>query len=109
MVLFLPGDGAPETWVWKKLRDSSDADSAHLATTQANLSNLMNQADAVYDSASDSPSEIDKSKFSYLCEQLNREAPEIFRVVARLEAQRKESDIQLLVESLQDILLAWRK
>ena len=108
-VLFLPGDGAPETWVWKKLRDSSDADSAHLATTQANLSNLMNQADAVYDSASDSPSEIDKSKFSHLCEQLNREAPEVCRVVARLEAQRKVSDIQPLVESLQDTLLAWRE
>ena len=69
----------------------------------------MNQADAVYDSASDSPSEIDKSKFSHLCEQLNREAPEVCRVVARLEAQRKVSDIQPLVESLQDTLLAWRE
>ena len=108
-VLFLPGDGAPETWVWKKLRDFSEAESAHLGTTQANLSNSMNQLDAVYNSASDPPSEIAKSKFSSLCERLNREAPEVCRVIARLEAERKESDIQPLVESLQDTLLAWRE
>ena len=108
-VLFLPGDGAPETWVWKKLLDSSDADAAHLGTSQAGLSNVINQLDATYSLASDSPSEIAKSKFSILCEHLNREAPEVCRVVARLEAERKESDIQPLVESLQDILLAWRE
>lgn len=108
-VLFLPGSGAPETWVWEKLQNSSDADSAHLGTTQANLSNLLSQVDAVFAAASDPPSEIAKSKFNSFCEHLNREAPEVCRVVARLEAERKDSDIQPLVESLQDILLAWRK
>ena len=108
-VLFLPGSGAPEAWLWEKLRDTSVADATHLGTTQANLSNLMNQLDAVYDSASDSPQEIAKTKFGSLCEHLNREAPEVCRVVARLETERKESDIQPLVESLQDIVLAWRK
>ena len=108
-VLFLPGSGAPESWVWEKLQDNSDAVAADLGTAQANLSNLMNQLDAVYDTASDSPQQIAKSKFSSLCEYLDREAPEVCRVVARREAGRKESDIQPLVENLQDILLAWRK
>ena len=34
---------------------------------------------------------------------------EVCRVVAQLEARRKESDIQPLVENLQDIVLKWRK
>ena len=107
-VLFLPGDAAPEAWVWETLRDFSDAESATLGTTQSSLSNLMNQVDSIYNSASDAPSEIAKSKFRSLCEQLNRESPEVCRIVTRLEADRKESDIQPLVESLQDILLTWR-
>lgn len=107
-VLFLPGDGAPEAWVWERLRDFSESESATLGTTQANLSNLMNQVDSIYNSASDAASEIAKSKFRSLYERLNRESPEVCRVVTRLEAERKESDIQPLVESLQDILLTWR-
>ena len=108
-VLFLPGEGVPETWVWGKLRDFTDIVAANLSTTQAHLSNLMNQLDAVFDTASDPPSEIAKSKFNGLCERLNREGPEVCRMVAQLEAEHKESDIQPLVETLQDILLAWRE
>ena len=108
-VLFLPGSGAPESWVWEKLRDNSDAVAADLGTAQANLLKQMNQLDAVYDTASDSPQQIAKFKFSSLCEYLDRETPEVCRVVARREARHKKSDIQPLVENLQDILLAWRK
>ena len=108
-VLFLPGSGTPESWVWETLRAKSEAVAEDLGTTQANLLKQLNQLDAVYDTASDSPQEIAKSKLSSLCEYLDREAPEVCRMVARRETARKDSDIQPLVENLQDVLLAWRE
>ena len=108
-VLFLPGSGAPENWVWQKLRDIPDPDVSQLGINRAGLSNLMNRLDALYDSASDSPSEIAKSKFRSLSDSLHRGTSEICRIVARLEADRAESDIQPFVEELQRILLQWRE
>jgi len=108
-VLFLPGSGAPENWVWEKLRYIPDPDALQLGINRADLSNLMNRLDALYDSASDSPSEIAKSKFRSLSDSLHRGTSEICRIVARLEADRTESDIQPLVNELRRILLQWRE
>ena len=108
-VLFLPGGGAPENWVWEKLRHIPDPDVSQLGINRAGLSNLMNRLDALYDSASDSPSEIAKSKFRSLSDSLHRRTSDICRIVARLEADQTESDIQPFVEELQRILLQWRE
>ena len=107
-VLFLPGSGSPENWVWEKLRYIPDPEASQLGINRAGLSNLINRLDALYDSASDSPSEIAKSKFRSLSDSLHRGTSEICRIIARLEADRTESDIQPLVNELQRILLQWR-
>lgn len=107
-ILFLPGNGAPENWVWEKLQQISAVDAAQLGTNPGVLSNLMDQLDATYAAVSESP-ETPKSKFRSLSEHLSREAPEVCRILARLEADRKESDIQPFVEELQRILLEWRE
>ena len=107
-ILFLPGNDAPENWVWDKLQQISDADAAQLGTNSGVLSNLMGQLDATYAPVSESP-ETPKTKFLTLSEHLSREAPEVCRILARLEAERKESDIQPFVEELQRILLQWRE
>lgn len=107
-ILYLPGEETPENWVWNKLKHISDVEIAQLGINQAGLSNLMNQLDALYDSASDTPSEIVKSKFRSLSEGLNRDPSEICRIVARLEADRQESDLQPLVSDLRRILRQWR-
>ena len=107
-ILFLPGKDAPENWVAERLRYIPDVDASQLGVNQTGLSNLMNSLDAIYDSASDAPSEIAKNKFRSLAESLNRETSEICRIVARLEADRAESDIQPLVGELQGILRQWR-
>ena len=108
-ILFLPGSGAPESWVWDRLKYIPDAEIGRLGNTRAGLSNLMNQLDAIYSSASDSPSEIAKNKFRSLSESLRREASEICRIVARLEAGQRESDIRPLTDELQGILRQWRE
>ena len=107
-ILFLPGKEVPENWVAERLRYIPDVDASQLGVNHTGLSNLMNRLDAIYDSASDSPSEIAKNKFRSLSESLNREASEICRIVARLEADRAESDIQPLVGELRGILRQWR-
>lgn len=106
-ILFLPGNGAPENWVWEKLQQISSVDAAQLGTDPGVLSNLMAQLDATYASVSESP-ETPKTKFRTLSEHLSREAPEVCRILARLEAERKESDIQPFADELRDILQQWR-
>ena len=107
-VLFLPGDGPPESWVWDRLGSRADLIAEELGSSQEDLSTLLNQLDSMYDSASDTPSEIAKSKLTGIAQSLDREAPDVSRIVARLEANRKESDIQPLVEALRDALAQWR-
>jgi predicted ATPase len=107
-ILFLPGRESPESWLWDRLKDIRIVDE-QLGIDRRGLSTKMKQLDAIYGAASDSPAEIAKSKFRNLSENLNREAPEICRILARLEVERKESDIQPFVEELQRILLLWRE
>ena len=109
-ILFLPGRESPESWIWDRLKDiPPDVVIEQLGIDRRSLSNSMNQVDAVYGSASESPSEIAKNKFRSLSEELRRDASEICRIVARLEADRTESDIQPLVNDLRGILRQWRR
>ena len=107
-ILFLPGSGTPESWVLEKLHQHLEIHASRLEIDPGDLSNLMNSLDATYALASESSSEIAKNKFRSLSENLRREASEICRIVARLEADRRESDIQPLVDELRGILIQWR-
>ena len=107
-ILFLPGSGAPENWVLEKLHQHLGVHASRLEIDPGDLSNLMNNLDATYALASENPSEIAKSKFRSLSESLRRETSDICRIVARLEADRQESDIQPLVGDLRGILRQWR-
>ena len=93
--------------MWDRLRQSSEG-ARELNIDPAELFERMNRLASVYDSASDRPSQIAKTKLRGLSEPLGWNAPDICRVVARLEAGRRESDIQPLVEGLANALLQWR-
>ena len=107
-IRFLPGSGTPESWVLEKLHQHLEVHASRLEIDTGDLLNLINNLDAIYNSASDHPSEIAKNKFRSLSDSLNRETSDICRIVARLEADRKESDIQPLVGDLRGILRQWR-
>ena len=106
-VLFLPGDDAPEAWVWARLRRSTGDQAAELGVA-AELSDRMQRLDAIYDSASDRPGAIAKAKLRGLAEPLGRSPADLCRAVARWETDRAESAIQPLVDTLKNILLEWR-
>ena len=107
-VLYLPGDDAPEPWVWEQLRRSTGEQAAELGVAAAELGERMQRLDATYDSASDRPGAIAKAKLRGLAEPLGRSPADLCRAVARWETDRAESAIQPLVEALQSILLEWR-
>ncbi len=48
-----------------------------------------------------------KSKFRSLSEEIRRDTSDICRIVARMEADQRDSDIQPLVNDLQGILRQW--
>ena len=107
-VLFLPGRDAPEIWVWEALCQNEEECARGLGIDRSDLSDRVNRANAVYDSASDKPSEIAKTKLRSISTDLPRDVSDICRIVARIEANKPESDIQPLVEGLENALLLWR-
>lgn len=100
-VLFIPGRHAPEQWVWEVLHRNLEECASELGIDPSDLQGRIDRANATYDSASDSVSEIAKSKLRSLSEAIHRDPSGICRMIARLETRRKDSDIQPLVEGLE--------
>lgn len=107
-VLFMPGKEAPEAWVWRRLRENSDTCAGALGTDPDMLRGRIERINSTFDFASDSLSRIAKTKLADLGEWLNRDTPEICRIVARLESEEGSNDIQPLIEDLESALLKWR-
>ena len=108
-ILFLPGNETPESWIWNMLKNiRSDVVIERLGIERSALTNIMSQLDSTYALASEPPSEIMKSKFRSLSEGIRRDTSDICRIVARMEADQKDSDIQPLVNDLRGILRQWR-
>ena len=106
-VLYLPGE-TPELWVWQRLRADTAGPAAALGIAATSLAERMNRLDAVFDSASDTPSAIAKLKLRDLADALARDVPEVCRVVGRRETSQRDSDIQPLARDLEAALLNWR-
>ncbi len=107
-VIFLPGRSAPEVWVWEQLCGRPETWSDHLHISSAELVELLKRQDAVYNSSSDTLANIAKAKLSALEQSVNLSSSEICRVVARIETNRGDSEIQPLVEQLENRMLEWR-
>ncbi len=108
-ILFLPGRESPESWMWDRIKDiRSDVVIEQLGIERSVLTNVMSQLDATYNLASESLSDIAKNKFHSLSDELRRDTTEICRIVARLESDNRDSDIQPLVSDLRGIFRQWR-
>ena len=107
-ILYMPGRHAPEVWIWETLARNIDRCAEGLLIAQSELQVLMERLNAVYDTASDRPSEIAKAKLRDLSEAIRRDVPDVCRAIARLETLREESDIQPLVAGIETALISWR-
>ena len=106
-VLHLPGRDAPEVWVWSELAGSGEV-AGELGLSPEDFLAHLTRTNSVYDSASDSPARIAKSKLREFATVSNRGVPEICRLVARSQAPQPDSAIRPLVEGLEDVMREWR-
>ena len=107
-VVFLPGDDVPEAWVWDTMQKNLGQTAGQLGIDAHTLSLRMSQTGSLFDLASDSASNIIKSKLRDLADALQREPVDVCRLVASREAGHSNSDIQPLVEAIENALLQWR-
>ena len=107
-ILFIPGSGSPEIWVWESLGRARIRVASEFGITPDELSQRINNIDAIYDSASDSQSNIHKNKLYELADVIGRSTAYICRIVARLEAASPASEIQPLLEGIDSVLENWR-
>ena len=107
-VLFLPGNEAPEIWVWNLLRQESARFASELGLSPDNFSVKLSEIENLYASAADKPSEIAKNKLYTLATETARTCPQIIRAVAKSEAERKSGEIFDLANQLRDAINDWR-
>lgn len=107
-VIFLPGEGSPEQWVWQRLEHDPDLAAEPLGMGTRVLQDRIQQLNSTYDSASDSDAAIAKEKLYMLAEEARWQTRDVCRLVAREESGRSGSDIQPLVEASENALISWR-
>lgn len=107
-VLFLPGQHAPEVWVWDQIRARPSEIADCLGDDPESLQTRMANLDSIYDTASDTPSSIAKNKLHELAQIYNSTPPQLGRFVAKVEAKYPDSPIQPLANGLRDAIGRWR-
>ena len=85
--MFLPGKGAPEEWVWDRLRAYPDDFVAELGLNRNDLVRKMKCGDAHYASVAGLPGEIAKKKLYDLSKVVKHSVRKICRIVSRRETE----------------------
>jgi predicted ATPase len=106
-VLFLPGDSAPEKWIWQCLQDHVAEYADEFSVPCDALDSELQRLASLYESTSDRESNKLKERFYTLCNDfLRREKGMVARVVGKKEAQRGE--LYAVTQSLEDAVREWR-
>ena len=105
-IMYLPGDGSPEEWIWKCLEGKSQEFADSLRVNPDELMHQIQRINAIYSGASDSISSIFKAKIDGLKDALHQQG--LCRDVAYLEASRPDSGLRPIMEELRGIVMAER-
>ena len=108
-VFFLPSNTAPEEWVWECLSRHGDYLAESLRVESQKLNIFLNRLNKDYASSSDSQAQVAKFKLQNLAEMLHQEMSDICRSVALEEALQEGSEIRVLANQLQDLLIKWQQ
>lgn len=107
-VLFLPGQHAPEVWVWDQIRARASKVAHWLGDQPESLQTRMANLDSIYDTVSDTLSSIAKNKLHELAQIYNSTPSQLGRFVAKVEAEDDHSPIRPLANDLRDVIIRWR-
>ncbi len=108
-VVFLPGQSAPESWVWTLIVERCADLAPRLGIGVEQLKDLLVRIGAIYDSVSDRPSAIAKAKLDELAHQLDQTSGQLCRLIARADANSRPSELRPLMEAIHRALLQWRQ
>jgi len=108
-VVFLPGQSAPETWVWTLIVERCADLALGLGIGVEQFRDLLLRIGAIYDSVSDRRSAIAKAKLDELANQLDQTTGQLCRLVARADADSRPSELRPLMEAIHRALLDWRQ
>ena len=104
--LFLPGDAAPEQWLWDLIRRRPDDYATRLSLTATDLGRTMRDVQRLVEGAVRRPEEA-KAAVGALAFDLDRTVPEVARIVGQREAEA--NTIPELLAALTEQINAWRR
>ena len=108
--LFLPGDGPPEQWMWRALRERAAEYQTHLGMSEADIRAQMREAEQVMaGSLRMQPGDTAKLRVGALARRLGRSVSDLARIVGRREAEMESYEISDLVRGFQDRIALWRR
>ena len=105
-LLFLPGDGPPEQWIWDTLGKRPDEYGPRLGLAAADMRKSMQDIERLFEGAVHQR-DAAKVTVTALADQLQRTVPDIARIVGRHEAERNA--IPDLLAGLMTLIDRWRR
>ena len=103
--LFLPGDGPPEQWILRVLRESPQEYAAKLGLSVGDMATAISQLESVAQGAV-RQQDAARTALGSFAAMLHREVPEIARIVGRVEAER--NSIPEFLTGLKEQITMWR-
>ena len=105
-VLFLPGNGSPEQWIWGTLKNSHStyAEELGMPDLLQNINNIEKMVEGVV--RQNKPVKV---ALSELAETTERNKTEIARIVGKIEAQNPNGEVRVFLAEFEERLKAWRQ
>ena len=105
-LLFLPGAGPPEQWLWERVRRRPDEYAARLGMTAADMQKSMHDLEQLF-AGKVQQRDAAKVSITALADRLERTVPDVARIVGQREAEKKA--IPELLEGLKTLIERWRR
>ncbi|MCX7049323.1 MAG: AAA family ATPase [Candidatus Sumerlaeota bacterium] len=107
-LLRLPGEEAPERWIWSRLHDRPEAYAKELGLTAESLHRLLLDMEQLYSGATDTPRNIAKGRLASFAHETARTEEDIARLIGRTESQDCTPAIKRFLADLEESVTAWR-
>ena len=104
--LFLPGNDAPETWIWQTLTAHRDEYADLLGV--ADIEQRMRHIESMISGGLQHQNRA-KAFAEALADEINRTVTDIARIVAKHEAEAKRVEVRSFLVELEERINAWRR
>ena len=108
--LFLPGDGPPEAWIWRRFERAPDDYAPLLGMTEPAMRTRLREIEQLFEGRVRNRADSAKGALEAFCNALERMVPDVARLVGRREAERGGGDgMATFVGQLKEQIEAWRR